>query len=94
MADQNTNNDAVENGGQPKRRRTLRQEIRRRIVATAVGFVLYVLSIGPMYWTYYDAKYNTGPLWIAVIYEPLFYLCLFIPPLSWIVDAYVMWWIG
>lgn len=77
-----------------KRRRTLRQEIRRRVLISVAAAIVYVLSIGPMYWTYYNAKYNTGTALIAAIYEPLYLLCGWIPWLAMIVDAYVMLWIS
>lgn len=77
----------------PRPRRTLRQEIARRAKISAVAFVVYVLSIGPMYWPYYNSKFNLGHPIIAAIYEPLYILCQWIPPLSWLVDNYILLWI-
>lgn len=74
-------------------KRSLWQEIRRRLIITFVAFVLYVLSIGPLYWQYYNAKFNTGSALLAAFYEPLYLLCAYIPPLSRLVDAYIMLWI-
>ena len=82
------------NQRQAKPRRTFKQEIRRRIIALCIAIVAYVLSVGPMYWSYYDAKYNTGSLVLAMVYEPLFRLCEFIPFLGRMIDAYIMLWIG
>lgn len=34
-------------------------------------FLVYCLSLGPMYWTWYQSKYIGGSPWVAVFYEPL-----------------------
>jgi hypothetical protein len=59
-----------------------------------VGFLLYGLSIGPMYWHWFLGKYTEcGPIWIAMFYEPLWLLARWIPPLGWCLDSYIRWWI-
>ena len=76
-----------------KPQRPLRQEIRRRVIALTVCFVGYVLAIGPLYWQYYDAKFNEGPAWVAALYEPLYWFCFWCPPFGRLVDGYVRLWI-
>lgn len=74
-------------------RRSLWWEIRRRLIVAAVLWVLYTLSIGPMYWTWFGSKFNQqGVLW-ALVYEPLYLVCHWVPPFGRLVDAYVMLWI-
>lgn len=77
----------------PVKRRTLAQEIRRRVIFWSITLVVYVLSLGPMYWTWFDAKYNEGSPWIAVIYEPLYIVSEWCPPLARLIDWYLRLWI-
>ncbi len=63
----------------------------RRIVQLAVFLVLYVLSIGPMYWLWYEAKYLGGSRMIVALYEPLTQACR-VPFVKDIVDDYISWW--
>lgn len=64
-------------------------------VALQVGitWTVYVLSIGPLYWRWYEGKYVNGPTIIAALYEPLWRLCGLFPPLGWFVNWYVTFWI-
>ena len=57
-----------------------------------ICFGLYVSSIGPMYWVWFDAKYVTGPWIIAAFYEPLWRLAA-IPWIGNAINWYVSWWI-
>lgn len=63
------------------------------LIQIVVTCVLYVLSIGPLYWQWYAGKYVSGPTVIAAIYEPLWLLCGWFPPLGELVNWYVSWWI-
>lgn len=56
-------------------------------------FFLYLLSIGPAYWTWYEATYLDGPIWIQILYLPLVLICELCPPLGWLVNGYISWWI-
>ena len=58
-----------------------------------VFWVVYILSIGPLYWQWYMGKHVNGPTLIAALYEPLYQLCGLIPPLGWFVNWYVHFWI-
>ncbi len=58
-----------------------------------IVFGLYVLSIGPMYWTWIEAKHVDGSHLIAAFYEPLWKLAGWIPPLGEWVNWYVCLWI-
>lgn len=58
-----------------------------------ITWVIYVLSIGPLYWQWYAGKYVNGPSVIAALYEPLWQLCGIFPPLGWFVNWYVSLWI-
>ncbi len=56
-------------------------------------FGLYVLSIGPMYWTWIAAKHVDGSYYIAAFYEPLWFLAGLVPPLGEWLNWYVCLWI-
>lgn len=58
-----------------------------------IFLVLYVLSIGPLYWQWYDSKYfrDTSPF-LARLYNPLDKFCELCPPfrdwLSWYISLW------
>lgn len=56
-----------------------------------VGF--YILSIGPMYWSWVGAKQVDGSYYIAAIYEPLWFLAGVFPDLGEWLNWYVRFWI-
>lgn len=56
-------------------------------------FSLYVLSIGPLYWQWYGAKYVSGPPLLAAFYEPLWILAGWCPPLGEWINWYVRLWV-
>ena len=58
-----------------------------------IVFGIYALSIGPMYWSYIEARDATGPKFIEFIYRPLWYLAGAFPPLADILNWYVRLWI-
>ena len=58
-----------------------------------ITWVLYILSIGPMYWTWFGGKYANGSFVVAAIYEPLLQLGEFIPPLGRFLNWYVSLWL-
>ncbi|MBD3676609.1 MAG: hypothetical protein HUJ26_24115 [Planctomycetaceae bacterium] len=55
--------------------------------------MIYVLSIGPMYWQWVDSMYLQGPPAVARFYYPLLVLCDLIPPLGKLVNWYLSFWI-
>jgi hypothetical protein len=68
------------------------EELIATLERLAILFALYVLSIGPMYWTWVGAKYLHGSYLVAVFYEPLWQLAGLIPPLGEWINWYVKWW--
>ena len=73
--------------------RSLRRAIIRRLVIWSILLVLYVLSIGPMYWYWFDSRYGNGSAFWSSFYEPLFQAGLLCPPLAKVVDDYIMLWV-
>ena len=71
-----------------------RRAVHRRLVTMLILGVLYVLSVGPFYWQWYESKFIGGNPFFAVLYEPLYRLCAAVPPVGWAVDQYVMLWIA
>ena len=45
--------------------------LKRVGIRLGVFLLLYVLSIGPMYWKWYEARFVGGNYWIVAFYEPL-----------------------
>ena len=65
----------------------------RRVAALlAVVWVLYALSIGPMYWTWYSASYIRGPSWVPALYGPLQFVGEHVPVFGRWIDDYIWWW--
>ncbi len=66
----------------------------RRLIAMVLLTMLYVLSIGPMWWEWYSGMYVStgGNYWVIAIYEPLRLACQ-IEFINSIVTAYIEWWI-
>lgn len=58
-----------------------------------IYIVVSAISIGPLFWTWFGAVYCDGPKWIARLYLPLALACEICPPLSWLVNAWINWWI-
>lgn len=59
-----------------------------------IAWMLYCLSIGPMYHLWYIGKFTqTSYFWVAAFYEPLWQLARLIPPLGWWLDGYCAWWV-
>jgi len=64
----------------------------RSLVHLVVFLILYVLSIGPMFWIWYEAHYIGGSKWIAAFYEPL-RRATQIPLFRDLINDYINWWI-
>lgn len=73
------------------------QRVRRYLLKSAVQlgicFLLYALSIGPMFWYWFQSFYVGGPKWIAKFYMPLLLLCSVCPPIGTLVNWYINLWI-
>lgn len=64
-----------------------------RVLRTVVGLILYVFSIGPMFWYWYEAENLGGNPVLRVIYAPLRLIC-FIPQVEDWLNNYINWWIA
>ncbi|NOX54319.1 MAG: hypothetical protein GXP27_07725 [Planctomycetes bacterium] len=54
--------------------------------------IVYVLSIGPMFWYWYEARYLDGPIWVVLLYEPLRLATRF-ELFEKFINDYINWWI-
>ncbi|MEW4529055.1 MAG: hypothetical protein ACF8PG_01610 [Maioricimonas sp. JB045] len=72
---------------------TAGEYVRSRLMRLGIFFVIYVLSIGPMFWPWYEGRYLNGSRLIAAFYEPLWILAGWIPPLGHLINWYVRFWI-
>jgi len=52
----------------------------------------YILSIGPMFWTWHYAEHFGGNEFIRVFYVPLRLLCS-IPLFDNLISRYILWWV-
>lgn len=71
----------------------VRRFLWRRLLMTVVFLLLYVLSIGPMWWVWYSGMYveTETNYWVIAIYEPLRQACR----IGWVnsaVTSYIEWW--
>jgi hypothetical protein len=65
----------------------------RGIVAQFVlVWIIYTLSIGPMYWTWFAARYIDGSYWIIAFYAPLQAACEYVPYYGDWVEGFIWWW--
>ncbi len=64
-----------------------------RSVRVIIGLVLYVFSIGPMFWLWYEAENMGGSPVVRVLYVPLRLLCV-IPQVEDWLNNYINWWIA
>ena len=74
-------------------RRTWRRWLLQKLVSFTVLFTLYALSIGPMFWYWWDAVYVGGPSWVYLFYGPLVILAEYCPPFRDLINVYINWWI-
>ncbi len=49
--------------------------ITRSLLKLTIILVLYVLSIGPMFWYWYEAMYVGGSIFVLAFYQPLLFAC-------------------
>lgn len=64
-----------------------------RSVRLTIMLVLYVFSIGPMFWVWYEAENMGGNPFVRVVYAPLRLLCA-IPQVEAWLNNYINWWIA
>lgn len=64
-----------------------------RSVRVTILLMLYVFSIGPMFWYWYEAENMGGNALLRVIYAPLRLLCAIPQVESWL-NNYINWWIA
>lgn len=67
--------------------------VRQGLITNLVLWVIYSLSIGPMYWQWYWAMYGNGPRWVAKMYFPLLLVCESIPWYGRLINWYLAWWV-
>jgi hypothetical protein len=70
---------------------------RRRIpipVRVMVFLVLYVYSIGPMFWLWYEAENMGGSPLLRAFYTPLKLLCRGSTRFEVFLNEYIGWWIA
>ncbi len=75
------------------RRRTWTEWLLHSMLQMVLVFCCYTLSIGPMFWYWFEATHVDGPEWIALVYAPLALLCDLVPPFGWFVNRYIDLWI-
>lgn len=61
---------------------------------TFLYFVIYALSIGPFYWTWYKSRFVSGSSSVAAFYEPLVWLAEAVPPFGDWMNWYIHLWTG
>jgi len=59
-----------------------------------IYFVLYALSIGPMYWKWYGSQFVGGSSVLAAFYLPLVKFAEWVPPFGEWLNWYVNLWIA
>tara|TARA_R110002072_G_scaffold233795_1_gene391338 strand:- start:4245 stop:4550 length:306 start_codon:yes stop_codon:yes gene_type:complete len=62
-------------------------------VRVIIAVILYVFSIGPMFWYWYEAENMGGNPLMRVLYAPLRLLCV-IPQIEDWLNNYINWWIA
>ncbi|WP_417390002.1 hypothetical protein [Gimesia sp.] len=71
---------------------------RRYIITSTIQItvllLLYVLSIGPLFWQWYSSFNSMSSPFFAAFYTPLLLACDLFPPLSDGVNWYINLWIG
>lgn len=66
--------------------------LRRLALQFALIWLIYTLSIGPMFWTWFSAAYVGGPYWVIAFYSPLQLACEYVPYYGDLVENYIWWW--
>jgi len=69
------------------------RKLRSLALRLAIYWTVYTLSIGPMFWMWYEANFLDGHRWIAAFYFPLLYACERIEWFGNLVNWYINLWI-
>jgi hypothetical protein len=69
------------------------RRVRASCLRLSIYWLLYTLSIGPMFWPWYEATFLNGERWVAVFYYPLVFVCDHVPPYGNLVNWYINLWI-
>lgn len=70
-----------------------RTRLKRWLVAIPLLLILYVFSIGPMYYQLYEAHNMEGNLWVAAFYRPLESVCERSDTVNEYVNSYIELWV-
>ena len=70
------------------------RRLRNLGVRLAIYWAIYTLSIGPMFWWWYEATFLDGHRWIAAFYFPLLFACDRIDWFGDLVNWYINLWIA
>lgn len=70
-----------------------RRRVVRHVILLTILLTLYVLSIGPMWWSWFSGMYlaTESNYWVIAFYEPLRLACQ-IEVVNSVVTAYIEWW--
>lgn len=74
-------------------KRYLKELALRIVIYFLVYLIVAFLTIGPMFWYWYEAVALHGSIWIAKFYAPLLFLCDHVEWISDLVNGYINWWI-
>lgn len=78
--------------GRPCGTSSRRSRIRYRLLRFLIVLAVYVLSIGPMFWVWYESEYlGRWPL-VRLFYAPLRLICYPKFVEDWL-NRYIEWWI-
>ena len=64
----------------------------RLLIQLPVFAALYVLSIGPLFWYWYESAYVGGSKFLFVLYYPLMKACEN-ETIRYFINRYIDWWI-
>lgn len=81
-----------ESEGQRYSLRDFLLQIYCRILITLLFLFFYALSIGPLYWAWYDAQSDGRPAFLTDFFYPLQLLCR-IQPVGDFIEWYIRLWI-
>ena len=76
-----------------KSKRTWKGFLRDLFLYLVVYVIVSGFLIGPLFWVWFGAVHVDGPKWLARLFQPLAIMCDYCPPLKWLVNAWVNWWI-
>lgn len=63
-----------------------------RVLVLTYVFIAYALSLGPMYWLWYESEHGSHGKLVAIIYQPLRWACR-LNPLGDFMEWYLTFWL-